>query len=486
MDFIPPPMPAPGLNPEQVDAVSSDDDSIMQTDEEKIASAQTLKAEGLVSFQLPDYESALSKWSSALTSLKGASSKESDDIRISLWLNCALCCMKLSKWSECVSDCTEVLRKDRTNKKALFRRSSAYLDGLGNGEEAKDDLMKLIRAEPGNKQYRVMYETATVLAVKQKAQQKSAYSNLFSKPLYDDKEKARAEKLKAEEERVKRRKIEFEDEMSKRASEGRDLVDFEGWEKEMEEAKKSRAKTAEEQNEERRKKEREMMKKKTEPVVEEEEEYTEEEKRILADTKKKGYCYFKSSELTEEERAMKQKINLNAPARIVEEKAWTADQAGTGTGLSSWNSAGTSYEEKDMTRWAKDCLTNLLTDVKNAEVAGGVVDFVEVPTLEGEANAAVVRGTKRYFYDFNIVVKFKFSVPGCDDGSGELRIQPSNITSSGDPDSPDWLKEASVVWRQKKGITQDVSDQVVRKCSEISLCLFKGFEEQYGSLVNSN
>jgi len=489
--MIPPPMPPPGAMEEEMkrkaeaekedDKRSSSSDN-ERTDDQKRAISLGLKTEGLGLFSAKDWDGAINKWSEAIKELKGAPGEESTTIRNSLHANLCLVYLKASKWSECVAECSLMLKSDPTNIKALYRRAKANLEGLKYGDEAKDDLILLIKRDPSSKEYRRMYEEALEMAKKEKAEEKARMSELFSKPgLYDDKEKMRKKREAEAKIEAAKKKREFEDDMTLRATDGRDIITFDAWEKEEQKKKDELLKAKREANSP--KKEDKPSTRST-TVVDNTDDYTEEERKILEETKKKGYCYFKNSELSPEERSMKQKINQNAPTKLKED-VWTPEQAGAGTGLSSWNSAGTSYEEKDMTKWAKDCVRSLLLDCKDIEVAGGLLSFLKVPHLEGEANAAVVRGTNRYFYDLDVKIEFNFTsiAEGSEPSVGEISIQPTNIITSTDIDNPDWLREGRCVWRTKN-VDNDSSQTVYSKIQEMILCLVKGFESSFSQLVN--
>jgi len=495
MDFIPPPMPPAGMNDEELkkkgldekqdsERRSSSSDHEM-TDDAKRALSLGLKTEGLNHFSNSEWEGAISKWKEAIQALKGATGEESTTIRTSLHANLCLVYLKSSKWSDCVTECSLILRTDPNNPKALYRRAKANLEGLKHGVDAKDDLLVLIKRDPSNKEYRKMYDEALELAKKEKAEEKARMTDLFSKPgLYDDKEKLRKKREEEAKVEAAKKKRDFEDEMSKRAIDGRDVITFEDWEKEEQKKKDELAKKKREARTPQKTDKSSVASVKTSTAAVDSDDYTEEEKKILEETKKKGYCYFKNSELSPEERAMKQKINQNAPTKLKED-VWTPEQAGAGTGLSSWNSAGTSYEEKDMTKWAKDCVKSLLLDCKDVEVAGGLLSFVKVPQLEGEANAAVVRGTNRYFYDLEVKIEYNFvSIEeGSEPSVGEISFQPTNVITSTDLDSPDWLTESRCFWRTKN-IDDDTSTIVFSKIHEMILCLVKGFEGSFSELVN--
>lgn len=62
--------------------------------------------------------------------------------------------MRVSKWSDAVSDCDRVLREEPNNVKAKLRRACAY-KSLRKFKLAKDDLDTVLEAEPHNKRAQV-------------------------------------------------------------------------------------------------------------------------------------------------------------------------------------------------------------------------------------------------------------------------------------------------------------------------------------------
>ncbi|XP_057330366.1 peptidyl-prolyl cis-trans isomerase D [Microplitis mediator] len=71
------------------------------------------------------------------------------NIRISIMLNQAVTKLKLLKYREALDLCNTVLSVDKTNNKALFRRSQAYI-GLNDYETGLADLKQLQSFDPDN------------------------------------------------------------------------------------------------------------------------------------------------------------------------------------------------------------------------------------------------------------------------------------------------------------------------------------------------
>uniref|UniRef100_A0A7S4ARV6 Activator of Hsp90 ATPase AHSA1-like N-terminal domain-containing protein n=1 Tax=Pseudo-nitzschia australis TaxID=44445 RepID=A0A7S4ARV6_9STRA len=74
-------------------------------------------------------------------------------------------------------------------------------------------------------------------------------------------------------------------------------------------------------------------------------------------------------------------------------------------GTSVWNTGGT-WEEKNVTEWAKQSLTELLLQTTytlppSSPAPGAVVSVEKVSKLDGHASVAVVRGKTRFIYEFS-------------------------------------------------------------------------------------
>ena len=91
---------------------------------------------GNIKFKLCDYDNALQYYSLGIIECADV------DLRIKLLLNRSMCNLKLRLYDDAISDCTEVLRLDPSNCKALLRRSMAY-EYTGDFERGLTDLYLL-------------------------------------------------------------------------------------------------------------------------------------------------------------------------------------------------------------------------------------------------------------------------------------------------------------------------------------------------------
>jgi len=95
-----------------------------------------------------------------------------------------------------------------------------------------------------------------------------------------------------------------------------------------------------------------------------------------------------------------------------EAKKLTAEEAaelertssGTVVGASAWNAAGT-YEEVNWTQWGKTRVTQILEQVRG-EFPQGSIRVEEVSKCTGDATMSIVRGKRRYGFDFEVELKW--------------------------------------------------------------------------------
>jgi len=111
---------------------------------------------------------------------------------------------------------------------------------------------------------------------------------------------------------------------------------------------------------------------------------------------------FFNHDMTEEEKRLIGDITpkaVNAPV--------TVNTKGVG---SAWSN-GSTFEEKNMTLWAKDTLERHLLGVV-VELPGGDVKVTKVTYEEGDASIPIVRGKVKFVFDFHITVFWEATVEG--------------------------------------------------------------------------
>jgi len=131
------------------------------TNEEKFAEVAIVKDQGNALFKEARYDAACEKYAFAigLTEALLASTQweasaapdqltQTDEFNLSLRLNYAAGKIKLRDYEPAIAQCTEVLRKDKANQKALFRRGQAYLRVGRDLELAQKDLDALAALNP--------------------------------------------------------------------------------------------------------------------------------------------------------------------------------------------------------------------------------------------------------------------------------------------------------------------------------------------------
>lgn len=372
--------------------------------------------------------------------------------------------IKLEDWMKAISSASEVLKVEKGNVKALFRRGVAYHHS-GSLEQAKLDLVRVLELDTTNAAAakELVELNKTIKFHKQK--EKESFKGMFNKTMYQDREVERLAKVKREE--LDRQQEQDEWTQSKLARREINLEEqsFDDWKKEKDEEKKL-AKEREEKDRKDRPVTNSIPKppqsKPKDTSPEEEEEYDEEDSKILMETKKKGYCYFRNEQSSE----LKALIGDITPKAYVapenqgpvsaehikniEDQSEVESEA---MKVSSWNHAGT-WEEKDMSQFAKDRLTALCLEAKasrsfdmsdpqslalaldamksglgdfssapsSSSSGGGALEQLEasmssisakvtsVKSVEGDAQIIVARGKKRHVYDFQVTLDFEVTV----------------------------------------------------------------------------
>jgi hypothetical protein len=118
--------------------------------------------------------------------------------------------------------------------------------------------------------------------------------------------------------------------------------------------------------------------------------------------------YF-NNDMTEETKKL---IGSTAPKKI--SKASSVASVPTTTGSQSvWNSAGT-WEEKDHTKWATRAMQSCLEEGSSELGEGGigVLRFVKVEDFEGSASTPIIRGKKRWIYEWSFKVNWELQMEG--------------------------------------------------------------------------
>jgi len=115
-----------------------------------------------------------------------------------------------------------------------------------------------------------------------------------------------------------------------------------------------------------------------------------------------------------------------APKKLETAPAPAAAQPADKKGASAWNQAGT-WEEKDLTKWAKSTLQEHIEKAKyvlpdSSPAPGAEVVVTKVKTLDGHASCALARGKKRYIYEFMVKLEWKLHSPSGLECTGSLAL----------------------------------------------------------------
>ena len=287
-----------------------------------LSHANGFKDAGNSAFKRDDFTEAGKRYSDGILLLDGytksdegsVGSGEINAMRTSLHGNNAMVFMKVENWNSAIFSATAVLKLEKKNVKALFRRGLSY-HKLGFLEESKSDLMYLLEIDTTNAP--ASKELAQVLKdIKEnKQKEKLAFSKMFNKNIYADKESERVAKEKREEIQREKDNDEWIKSKLSRRSEGQEEISFEDWKKEKKEIEEKRQAKEKESREVSKKEEAVELENKRAKKAElarsqvdkegfqkmdddddDDSIYDEEDNKFLLETKKKGYCYFRNEQ----------------------------------------------------------------------------------------------------------------------------------------------------------------------------------------------
>ena len=110
--------------------------------------------------------------------LSEADEKEVNEIKAKLHLNIAMCFLKLKNNHKVINNCTDALKLDNDNVKALFRRATAYYNEK-KIKEAKSDLKRAVKLNPEDKAIKKLTAKIDLVIKKQKAKEKKMAKRMF-------------------------------------------------------------------------------------------------------------------------------------------------------------------------------------------------------------------------------------------------------------------------------------------------------------------
>mmetsp|Transcript_28141 Transcript_28141/g.79900 ORF Transcript_28141/g.79900 Transcript_28141/m.79900 type:complete len:181 (+) Transcript_28141:940-1482(+) len=91
--------------------------------------------------------------------------------------NKAAVCLKLKDWAEAKAACNNVLKDDKTNAKALYRRAQAEL-GLKNFMECIGDCKNVVELDPQSREARALLKQALAAQKEEDKKAKGLFANM--------------------------------------------------------------------------------------------------------------------------------------------------------------------------------------------------------------------------------------------------------------------------------------------------------------------
>ena len=191
-----------------------------------------------------------------------------DQLRATLNCNLAAVYNRMSEWEASIAACTEVVKRDPTSTKALFRRAYAHFHRSSSGaflKNARTDLLICCKHDDTNKPARKLLKKVKAKMTLKKEESRKAMEGMFDGGFSADIEKAK-EKKRREEKRKKAEEKKNEQEAWKKENAKRDVAEelplkFEEYRKMMKEKRSEEKKKDEERmqlaKEERRRRQRE-------------------------------------------------------------------------------------------------------------------------------------------------------------------------------------------------------------------------------------
>ena len=420
------------------------DDSILSDDEanDLVAQAVSQKDKGNSFFNHGDLDKAARAYRKGTSLVKPLNKANSGDdqvkaLLVSLQNNLSMVMFKQEKYKLSRDVATKVLQLEESNVKALYRRATAHRK-LGDIMEAKADLTKAYKMDPYNSAVKKELQAVKSVLEKSKATEKVQMKKAFSFGLYEDKveierkKELEKEKKKIEEEdMLKKRKQEWEDECVKRMANNGKAISYDEWDIERKERDEALTKLKKQQEKKKRmekKKQAQVLKKITVEDSDDDDVLTEQEMAQFRGYKKtkegKITSYF-HREQSAEEIAL---LGNTAPQRLEGARISPDNTPVDKPKASAWNQGGTTWEEKDTTDWCTTTLTRFLKESFATE-APFLAVVTAVDSLTGDASVAIAGGKKRYIFDFH--VKLTFDIRDGDDivASGMLQLPDINSAS---------------------------------------------------------
>lgn len=463
--------PATGSG-DEASAMKDEEAAPGPTNEERVSTAEACKEAGNTLLKSGDFEGAVVKYTEGVGQVESLLEKDASElgeelkqrrsvVYMALCLNSAQACIKQSKWADASEHATRVLAVEAQNAKALYRRGVASMELASESrlEQARTDLAQFVQLEPSNREARDRLQQVKEQLKEVRRLEKERYAVAMQGGLYKENHKQHD-----------RQKLEYEEEVKRRADAGEDEISWEDWQKKLkdkaEDAKKKekedrekRAKELAEEEEQRllgEENERraargeglepmtleewraERMKsspKKEEVVTMDTDDLDEEERKMLEEQKAKGYYHGRLGTVLSNAAPKPQQLSEGDLNR---EPSPEAGENGRDVNKGSeWNQAGT-WEERDTTSWVKERLTSWLglatVSSRNVSLPSGEVTVsakvTQVKSLSGEAQIVTVRKQPRFGYNFEAELSFRIKV---EQQQADEKMPPAD----GDQESPE-------------------------------------------------
>jgi len=341
-------------------------------------------------FKMSNYYDAISRYTEVCTLLKQEDQKknkvktkqhqEETNTRIAALSNRAACHLKLHNFKKAIEDCDTILKQDPKHAKALFRRSQAHTS-KGMNEMAYRDVLLLLDFDPTNKS---ALKSKKKLEKELHSRSRDAIKSRIDKDKYDA-----AEKIRKKEKN--KRKIKMQEAEKKRIAER--LANSTT----VSPIKMAPPVSVADLNINR------------DDIIKDESTESGELMRGYKKTKDGRTTSYFNVELTPDAKillgdtAPKKLNNSNGEAKEVERKTSTSSAS------SAWNSNGTTFEERDRTSFCTDMLKELVKNIK-LEDAAFTLEVTGTKKVEGDGSMLVVRGSRRFIWDYSFGVSFKISL----------------------------------------------------------------------------
>ncbi|KAH7649991.1 hypothetical protein FG379_001835 [Cryptosporidium bovis] len=463
--------------------INSDSDEQKESCESMFDDSKSYKEKGNECYQMGNYEDARKNYEKGIKLIEKIQEEDNEidrdqlyELKQSLQLNLSMIYLKQKEWSKAINIAGEILKRDANSIKALYRRGLARMN-FGMYEESREDFQSLLKLDPKNVDAQKQLRVVRQKIIKDNEKNKSGYSKMFhSGGLYLDKQKDVEKRKKEERERryeeykkyvsevkAKNSEISSDDESNKE-----EIIPFEEWEKKEIEKEKERANSKKLNRNNNENGENSDMSSKGNTIIsnkknssnfEDDVELDDEDLKILQETKKMGYCYFKR-ELSEQEKEINKQFkpklidnnnndnNHPLSSNTANNENSTLDSDKSRTGISSWNSKGTTFEDKDISENAKLLLKDVL--MRNNEIkdtfneSDGFITIVleNIENLNGEASIAMVRGTRRFLFDFSVSLKCYYTFDEVDKHSFSINIP--SLTSMCNEDDVFGIRDSNI------------------------------------------